>query len=178
MLGNLDFAVHRSLVDDDYFQRHVIPSQASMLADRLSQTLASLFKREESPEKSQAADVLKTWLKEKPLLTEIFERALRFKANATVSKDRFEAVLYTMETPFDQTVMEGEWMEYGRAQLASHDTSLVKLCILPSIQVYNYETDTVALNNFVQKDGRQRGRVEERTVLTKAAVFLSAEPTF
>jgi hypothetical protein len=144
-----------------------------VLADRLSQTLASLFTREESPEKSHTADILKTWLEEKPLLTEIFERAIRFKANATVSKDCFEAVLYTMETPFDHKVMEGEWMECDRTQLAPHETPLVKLCILPSIQVYNCETDTVALNNFVQKGGRQSVKVEERMVLTKAAVFLS-----
>lgn len=167
-LRNLDFAAHKSLIEEDFFQQHVIPRKATVLADRLSHTLAPFFAREESLEDSHA-DAFKAWPKEKAHLIEIFDRALRFKANVVVSKDLFEMVLYTPGTPFDKDVMEAETMEGDRAKLPFYETPKVKLCLLPSFHVYDHDRNTVEYNNFIQRDGSQRAGAYK---LTKAVVIL------
>jgi len=167
-LRNLDFAAHQSLIEEDFFQQHVIPRKAKSLADRLSRTLAPLFRRERSLNKSQT-NPLRCWSKERPNLIKIFEHALRIKADTVVSKDLFEVVLYTPGTPFQNDVMEAETIEGVQAELSFYKTPTVKLCLLPAFQIHDHDRKLVDYNNFVRSGGNQRSNTYQ---ITKAVVVL------
>ena len=104
----------------------------------------------------------------------MFEQALKIKAQTTISKDLFEMVLYSPGTPFDREVMQAETMEGVRVQVPSSTTSTVKLCLLPSLHLYEHDTKLVANNNFLRKiDGRRSAAMK----ITKAVVVLdNAQP--
>ena len=78
-MRNLDFAAHTSLFQDDFFQQHVIPAKASVLADRLICTFNPLFAQKESLEDSHR-EVVEEWSNKRMRLEEVFEHALRIKA--------------------------------------------------------------------------------------------------
>lgn len=140
-----------------------------MLVDRLFRALTPLFTAEEIIENLPVAP-LEAWSEEKPDLAEIFERALRFKANVVDSKDVFEMVLYTPRTPFDQHVMDAENVNGGQAMPAFGKTREVSLCLLPSFRVYDDDKKMVQRNNFVKKDSSQRAGAH---TLSKALVVLA-----
>jgi hypothetical protein len=172
-LRNLDFAAHTSLIEEEFFQEHVIPARASVLADRLIRTLAPLFVHPVSLQDLHG-EVLKTWSAKKWLLKEVFEGALRIKAQATVSKDFFGMVLYSPGTLFDKGVMGSETMEGGRAKAPCSTTPRVKLCLLPSLHVYENDRKIVDYNNFVR---RPNGQSSTAIKLTKAIVILESAQT-
>jgi hypothetical protein len=167
-LRNLDFAAYQSLIEEDYFQQHVIPRKAKSLAKRLFRTLSPFFRREISLNKSQA-NTLRCWSKERRNLIKIFEHALRIKADTIVSKDLFEVVLYTPGTPFQKDVMEAETIEGVKAELSSYKTPTVKLCLLPAFQIHDHDRKLADNNNFVRSWGNQRSNTYE---ITKAVVVL------
>lgn len=171
-LRNLDFAAHTSLIEDEFFQSHVIPARASVLADRLIHILIPLFVNPDGLEDPDD-EVIRTWSAKRSPLEEAFESALRIKAQATVSKDLFEMVLYSPGTIFDQDVMVSESMDGGRAKLSNCITSRVKLCLLPSLHVYKDDRKLVDLNNFVRRPNDQRSAAIK---LTKAVVVLENAP--
>lgn len=171
-LRNLDFAAHASLIEDEFFQRHVIPARASLLADRLIRTLTPLFVNSEVLEDPDD-EVIRTWSAKRSPLEEAFESALRIKAQATLSKDLFEMVLYSPGTIFDQDAMVPESMDGGRAKLSNCTTSRVKVCLLPSLHVYEDDRKLVNLNNFVKRPNDQRSTAIK---LTKAVVVLENAP--
>lgn len=167
-MRNLDFAAHKSLVNGDFIQQHVIPRKAEALADRLSHALAPLFITEQRPS-GPHSNASKVWSKKRSKLTEIFDRAIRLKASMMVGKDLFEMVLYPPGTPFDKAVMETETMEGDRAELSAHKELEVVLCLLPSFHVYDDDRKLVEPNNFVKRDSSQRQTAHK---LTKAVVVV------
>jgi hypothetical protein len=167
-LRNLDFAAHASLIEEEFFQQHIIPARASVLASRILRTLAPFFVQSESFEDLDD-EVIGALSAKRLHLEEVFASALRIKAQATVSKDRFEMVLYGPGTSFDQDAMVPETMDGGRAEISLSITPKVKLCLLPSLHVYEHDGKLVDLNNFVRRPNDQRSAA---TKLTKAVVVL------
>lgn len=168
-LRNLDFAAHTSLIEEDFFQQHVIPARASVLADRIIRTLAPFFPLPDDVEDIEDAQVISTWSAKRVPLAEVVESALRIKAYVTLSTDLFEMVLYSPSTSFDQEVMMPEAMDGGPAKTPRYSTPKVKLCLLPSLHIYNHDRKMVDLNNFVRRPTTQRS---EAFQLTKAIVVL------
>jgi hypothetical protein len=171
-LRNLDFAAHTSLIEEEFFQQHVIPARASMLADRILRTLAPLFRSSDGLQ-DLGGEVPSTWPAKKGALTEVFESALRIKAQVTISKDLFEMVLYSPGTTFDQDVMVSETMEGGRGKISCSTTPRVKLCLLPSLHIYEYNRKIVEYNNFIRRPNDGRSAAAK---LTKAVVILENAP--
>ena len=169
-MRNLDFAAHASLFKGDFFQEHVIPAKATVLADRLIRTFASFFARQKGLEDLQAEVVADLFTK-KILLQDVFEQALRIKAQATISKDVFEMVLYTPGTPFDRDLMDAETMEGDPAKVPFSTKPRVKLCIVPSLHVYGHDRRIVEYNTFVRNPDRPRSAAIK---LTKAVVILES----
>lgn len=167
-LRNLDFAAHTSLIEAEFFQQHIIPAKAKVLADRLSDTLASVLSTEEGPGDSHST-VLRSWSTKKSQIVEIFELASRIKAKATVRKDWFEMVFYAPGSLFDKDVMEAETMEGDGAMVPFSTASEVKLCLLPSLHVYGHDRMLVDCNNFVRRHSSRRAGA---TIITKAVVVL------
>jgi hypothetical protein len=167
-LRNLDFAAHTSLIEEEFYQHHIIPARASVLADRILRTLAPLFTSSDGLQDGDG-EAPTMWLAKKAPLTEVFENALRIKAQVTVSKDLFEMVLYSPETTFDQDFMVSETMDGGRAKIPSSSTSRVKLCLLPSLHLYKHNRKIVEYNNFIRRPYDRRSAAVR---LTKAVVVL------
>lgn len=105
------------------------------------------------------------------LLEEVFEHALRIKAQATVTKDLFEMVLYSLGTPFGKEVTETETVEGGRMRVLCSNMPSVKLCLVPALHVYDHDRKIVEYNNFVQRPSSDR---LGPTNLTKAIVILES----
>ena len=78
-------------------------------------------------------------------------------------------VLYSPGSPFDKDFMDPETMEGDRAKVSSFTTPKVKLCLLPSLHVYERDRKIVEYNNFVRKSDSQRSAAIK---LTKAVVIL------
>jgi hypothetical protein len=166
---NLDFAAHTSLFQDNFFQQHVIPAKASVLADRLIRTLDPLFAQKGLEDSDRGA--VEEWSNKRERLEDVFEHALRIKAEATVSKDLFEMALYSPGTAFDKEVMEAETMEGDRMRVLCSNMPSVKLCLVPALHVYDHNRKLVGYNNFVQRpSSRKSGPIN----LTKAIVILES----
>jgi hypothetical protein len=167
---NLDFAANTSFFQGDFFQKHVIPAKAAVLADRLIYTLNPLFAQKEGSEDPDQ-EVVEEWSNKRIRLAEVFEHALRIKAQATVSKDLFEMALYSPGTPFDKGIMEPETMEGDRMRVLSSNMPGVKLCLVPALHVYDHDRKIVDYNNFVQRPSSRSSRPIN---LTKATVVLES----
>jgi len=81
-------------------------------------------------------------------LEEVFEHALQIKAQATVSKDLFEIVLYSLGTPFGKEVTQPETVEGGRMRVPCSTMPNVELCLVPALHVYDHDRKIVEYNNL------------------------------
>ena len=167
-MRNLDFAAHASLIEDSFFQQHVIPAKAAVLAQRLIHTLTPLFVQVRGLGIAHA-EILRAWHAKRLPIEEVFEQTLRIKAQTTISKDLFEMVLYSPGTPFDREVMQAETMEGVPVQVPSSTTSAIKLCLLPSLHLYEHDTKLVTHNNFSRTTDRRRSAAMK---ITKAVVVV------
>lgn len=160
LLKNLEFTSHRALILSHIFQEFVIPLEAEKLANRLSEALCILYSG------GERQNELQKWKEDKGLLKDIFKKALKLKARATVSEGYFEAVLYAMGTPVEQESMEVE--ECGR--VSPDLPAVVQLCVLPSLRVFPCETTIIPPNNFVQR-GRSARDIHDghRTLISGLA---------
>jgi hypothetical protein len=129
-----------------------------------------LFAQKESLEDSPR-EVVEEWSNKRVRLEEVFEHALRIKAQATVSKDLFEMALYSPGTPFDKEVMEAETMEGDTIRVLCSNMPSVKLCLVPALHVYDHDRKIVEYNNFVQRPSSRRSGPLN---LTKAIVMLES----
>jgi hypothetical protein len=148
-LRNLDFAAHTSYIDDHFFQRYFIPQQASKLAKRLCHRLYAFFDHDDGAANGNS-DLLGQWTEQEPHLVELFEHSLRLKAQLVVSMHQFEAVLHSPGSPFDKTIMEAEAIQGDNGLLKSPEKAAVRLCLLPSIYVFERNAKLVEYNNFVK----------------------------
>lgn len=158
------------MIEEEFFQQHVIPAKATVLADRLIHTLSPFFLENHGREDSEG-EVPRAWSTKKGHLKKVFESALRIKAQATVSKDTFEMVLFNPGTAFNKDIMGVETMEGGKADISCSSIPLVKLCLLPSLHVYEHNRKLVDYNNFERRSSSQRSAA---MVLTNAVVILES----
>ena len=178
VLNNLDLAAHSSLINDQLFRHYTIHTTADRMATKLSKTLAPFFPSN-APDTGTKA--FANWGQTEALSEErrsrfvdIFELALRLKADSILNGQLYEMVLYAPGTRFDSKTMEVETMEGAQTDPPKFGCRTVELCLNPSVHAYTGQdltvhTGTIQLRNFVHRDGKQR---KEAKVLTKAVVVL------
>jgi len=167
-LRNLDFAAHHSIIEQKHFQEYVIPRKVSALADRLLETLASLFAKHK-PLDEWKIDVLRKWRKERRRLTEIFDAALKIKLKTLLSKDLFEVVLYPPGTAYSKATMKAENLEEEFADKSSHKKLSVLLSLVPSLGVHVHDRKLVDYNSFAPGNAGQGRKAD---LITKAVVVV------
>lgn len=145
----------------------MVPQKASVLADRLSQALSPLIACQEQCEQVHTYSV-EAWYEEKSRLLEIFGQALKVKANLVVSTDLFGMVMYTPGTLFDENFMMTESMAFSGTRQPCHEPPQVALCLMPSLQLYEYDRRIVDYNSFSRMDTNPK---EARCVFNKALVI-------
>ena len=150
------------------------------MATKLSKTLAPFFP---SNTPDTGTKGFADWGQNKDLseerrirFIEIFELALRLKADSVLNGQLYEMVLYAPGTRFDSKMMEVETMEGAPVDPPRFEGRTVELCLNPSVHAYTGQESSVPsgmiqLRNFVHRDGSQR---KEAKVLTKAVVVLKA----
>jgi hypothetical protein len=163
---NLDFATYHSLIKEDYFQQHLIPTRAKALAARISTTITPLF-QSQRPLALWEVDILKELDKHLPALIKMFESALRIKTRALVSRDIFEAVFPRQGSSYDQGLMDDEKPYSGG--LLQGQTPLIRLCLAPGLRKYKFERKLVDYNGF-RKSGS--GLQEPSDTIAKAVVIV------
>jgi hypothetical protein len=166
-LRNLDFAAHKSLIEQHLFQNHIIPQKAIVLADRVTRALSPLTAWDTQLDKEVHINAFEKLSEEKTQLVEVFDQALRLKAKVVVSKNLFEMVMYPPGTPFDKDLMVAESMERHRAQQPFHDVPMVRLCLLPSLHVYEHDRKLVDHTSFIREKTNHRTPL---CILNKALV--------
>ena len=188
-LRNLDTAVHHSLISEDYFQNGIISDKAKELALRLSQMLAHFFPPEAI---FSFPDGFQTWgqteeehRERRTKLIELFEQALKLKADLILKPEGFEMLAFAPGTTFDATSMHLDTGMAGNEDLHGDETPKIELCLFPAVFCYNEDAPTIDEDrlpptekhpsrmtaqyvNFAQKSDEER---KEAKLIYKAVVI-------
>jgi hypothetical protein len=138
---NLDFAAHHTLINNEYFQREIIPMRAAELAKRLRLALDPVLKAEKAYS-GWRTDISSLWKPRLAALKYIFEVALRIKTKVLVTQDMFEIVLPAHGDSYDERLMQ---VENG---LPANKFSRVRLAVAPGLQRFEYNRKMVDYNSF------------------------------
>jgi hypothetical protein len=162
-LRNLDLAAYSVVVNSDHLQRQIIPEKAKELAVRLSQALAPFFSRDPDNPSLLDWDGFATWEQgnrerdeRRRRLIDIFQKALRIKADSLLNIEEYEMIIYPPGTPFDKKTMTVETMQGGPPPAEdSHEGATIELCI------------EAALFSFPKKELSDDSSVPEALVQSK-----------
>jgi hypothetical protein len=138
---NLDFAAHHTLINNEYFQRDIIPMRAAELAKRLRLALDPVLEAEKAYS-GWRTDISNLWKPRLAALKYIFEFALRIKTKVLVTQDMFEIVLPAHGDSYDERLMQ---VENG---LPANESSRVLLAVAPGLQRFEYNRQMVDYNSF------------------------------
>jgi hypothetical protein len=187
-LRNLDLAACSAVINSDHLQKQIIPEEARELAVRLSQALAPFFSRDPENPALLDWDGFAAWAQRnrerderRRRLIDIFEKALRIKADSLLNIEEYEMAIYPPGTSFDKRTMTVETMQGGPPAEDSHDGATIELCIeaalfsFPKTELSDDSSVSEALvqsKNFACKGDN---RLRDAKPLVKAVVVLQTE---
>jgi hypothetical protein len=101
----------------------------------------------------------------------VFGDALELKLIAMVSKDMFECIWPSLETPFDPDTMETEraWFCDGDDDVENYNSKRVQLVLVPGLRLYEYDRQMVDYFGFKREHERCTGSYR---MLQKAVVLI------
>jgi hypothetical protein len=144
----------------------MIPRLASKLERRLLLTFGPILQsRPERNEEDGKAD--EALLRER--LVGIFSDALELKLLTMVSKDMFECIWPSLETPFDLDTMETERTRFCIDDVESYDLRRVTLVLVPGLRLYEYDRQMVDYFGFKREHEQCTGSYR---TLQKAIVLV------
>jgi hypothetical protein len=161
VLRSIDFASHRSLIEDEHFQNTVLHRKAKALAERHLDILTP-FISEKS--KTECTEILRVRLEG------IFTVALGLKVLVMATKDMFECIWPTPGSEFDVDTMEtAQPRRQGIDQYDWIEGSRVVLPVAPGLRLYSHDRELVDYNGFIEvgdcADGQPR-------VIAKSVVYI------
>ena len=175
-MRNLDFAAHRTLLEDDFFQKHIVPTEAQQLTTTLCQTLKPLFEHQRhlgfQPRSSlynSSTTASDSTFDDRSNLEEIFEIAVRVKAHLLTSTDAFEAIIYAPGSAFSRKTMRAENFQGEEIHPIHHERPEIRCCYLPSLFVHERDRRMVGHNNFIRSS---EGNMSECRRFSKALVVV------
>ena len=169
-LRNLDYASNTSLLEDEFFQSHIIPQRATFLCRKLVQTLAPLFIECQIADSSRT-DSSAAWSPEHNNLCQIFQAALKLKVEAILSSYQYEMVLHAPGTSIDKAAMVVETSDGCEDPSHLSPVSEVLLCVMPALFSFDQQDPdaTVDYNSFIRCSEAERSH---GSMLFQATVVL------
>ena len=144
------------------------------MATRLCQALLPLFEHQHhlgfEPRSSlhhSRTSVTDSTVDDRLSLIEIFQVALRIKAQLLTSTDSYEAVMYAPGSAFRANTMKPESSQGEKIGLLPIERPWIKCCYAPSLLAHKREHKLVDYNNFVRST---EGNRSECRPFTKALV--------
>ncbi|OCL14978.1 hypothetical protein AOQ84DRAFT_420473 [Glonium stellatum] len=190
VVRSLDTAAHYSLINENHFQTEIIPERAEELAIRLSQTLTPFYPHASM---SPLPDGFYTWgqteedhQQRRYKVINLFENALKLKADLILKAQEYELVTPVPGTVFDAMSMRVDWELDIDVKSYPGGRPRIQLCLFPALFSYDnnsqaagkegtsaMDTDlprmTVQYRNFSQRSQDERRGAK---LISKAVVIL------